>query len=162
MGAAETYNTIIVSQEPRGRMFDGYVSGTPKPGTVMQQTSAAEVGGLGTYEAFNRAADGSRALGPLIVLLEDHLQGKGINDAYETGKLGHFYVPETGDELLMILLDVSGTGDAHTILEELMVDDGTGKLVAVTGTPDQVPFILKETLAAPTADVHALVQRTSA
>lgn len=160
MGAAETYNTIIVSQEPRGRMFDGYVSGTPKPGTVMQMTNAAEVGGLNTYAVYDRAADGAASLGPIIVLLEDHLQGKGISDAYENGKLGHFYVPLPGDELLMIIGDVSGTADTHAKLEELMVDDGTGELIAVTGTPGQIPFILLEALTAPLADVHALVQKT--
>jgi hypothetical protein len=158
MSKKDVYNTIIVSQEPRGRFFDGYVSGTPLPGTVMQLKAATEpVSGRHTWEVYNRAADGDRPLGPIVVLTEDHLQGKGIDQAYENGKMGHFYVPLAGDELLMILGDVSGTGDAHTIGELLLVDDGTGELIVTTGTPQKESFICLETLPAPTADTHAHV-----
>lgn len=158
MAKKDIYNTIIVSQEPRGRFFDGYISGTPKPGTVMQLKAATEpVSGRHTWEAYDRAADGDRPKGPVVVLLEDALQGKGIDGAYENGKMGHLYVPLPGDELLMLLLDVAGTGDAHTIGELMLVDDGTGKLIVTTGTPQKESFVCMETLAAPTADTHAHV-----
>lgn len=151
MPKRDTYNTIIVSQEPRGRFFDGYVSGTPKPGTCMQIKAATEpVSGRHTWEVYNRAADGTRAL--IVVLLENHLEGQGVDTAYVTGKMGHFYCPLPGDELLMILQDVSGTGDTRAIGDVYMVDDGTGTLIATTGTPSAEPFTLLETLAAPTAD----------
>lgn len=161
MPKKDVYNTIIVSQEPRGRFFDGYVSGTPLPGTVMQLKAATEpVNGMFTWEVYNRDADANRPVGPLVILLEDHLQGKGITDAYETGKVGHFYVPLPGDELLLVLQDVAGTGDTHAIGELLIVDDGTGELIATTGTPEIEPFVCLETLAALAADSHAHVMYT--
>jgi len=36
-----------------------------------------------------------------------------------------------------------------------MVDDGTGKLIATTGTPESEPFVLLETVTDPTADTLA-------
>jgi hypothetical protein len=159
MGAAATYNTIVVSENPRGRFFDGIISGTPKPGTVMQVKAATEpVGNKWTWEVYNRDADGNRPQGPLAILREDNILGKGITDAYTTGTMGHLYVPMGGDFLLMLLADVTGTtSDSHTIGEILIVDDGTGLLIATTGTPENEPFVCMETLSGLTADTHALV-----
>jgi len=159
MAGVTTYNTILVSGHPGGRFLGGIISGTPKPGTVMQIKSATEkVGGLFTYEVYNRDADGDRPKGPIFILLEKKLIGQGVDSAYSDGETGHLYVPEEGDEFLMRLLDVSGTGDTHAIGEILMIDDGTGKLIATTGTPETESFVCLETLAAPTADVLAHVQ----
>ena len=57
----------------------------------------------------------------------------------------------------MLLQDVAGTGDSHAIGDRFIVDNGTGKLIATTGTPESEPFILMETVAAPTADALAHV-----
>jgi hypothetical protein len=158
MAQKDVYNTIIVSVEPRGRFFDGYVEGALRPGTICQIKAATEpIGGRHTWQVYDRAADGDRPAGPIVILLEQNIIGRGITDAYASGSMGHFYVPLPGDELLAILGDVSGTGDAHTIGEVLMVDDGTGELVVTTGTPQSAPFMCLETLAAPTADTHAHV-----
>jgi hypothetical protein len=156
MAKKDVYNTIIVSQEPRGRRAVCVVSGTPKPGTVMQLKAATEpIGGRHTWEVFNGAADGERTV--IAVLLEDSLQGKGITDAYVDGSRGFLYFPLPGDELLMQLLDVAGTADTRAIGDKYMADDGTGLLVVTTGSPEAEQFVLLETLAAPTADTHAHV-----
>lgn len=161
MGKKTVFNTIVASQEPRGRYLQGYIASgeTPKPGTIVQFKAATEpVNGLFTFEIFNQSADGSPSRGPTMILCEDHLQGKTIDDAYAAGDMCTVYVPLPGDELLALIGDVSGTADTHAIGEALMVDDGTGELVAAVGTdttPDK--FVLLETLAAPTADTLAHV-----
>ena len=53
----------------------------------------------------------------------------------------------------MLFEDVDGTGDIVTQGDLLMVDDGTGKLLATTGSPESEAFIAMETIAAPTADI---------
>ena len=107
-----------------------------------------------TWEAFNADADGDQRL--IAVLLENHAIGNLVTDAYVTGDHGFVYCPQPGEWLNMLIGDVSGTGDSHTFGELLMADDGTGELVATTGSPESESFMLLETLAAPTADVLAL------
>lgn len=147
-------NKILLSAQPMGRFIEGIISGTPKPGTCMQIKASTEpVNGKHTWEVYNRAADGNRYL--VAVLLEDSLQGKTVSDAYVSGTQGRLYCPVPGDELNMLLQDVSGTGDSHAIGEQLIIDDGTGTLIATTGTPEAEPFILLETLSALSADALA-------
>jgi hypothetical protein len=154
-----THNTIVAQNNPKGKFEDIIVSGTPKPGVVMQVKSATEpVGDMFTWEVFS-ASDGVRK-GPIAVLCEDRVQGKGITDAYVSGNRGILYFPVQGEFLLMQLQDVSGTGDTHAIGEQLIVDSGTGQLLATTGSPEIEPFIVMETIAAPTADYWALVMFT--
>lgn len=145
-------NGIIISLEPRGVFHEGYVSGTPKPGTVMQIQAGTAMDGTGrfTWEAFNADADGNQRL--IAVLLEDRLQGKLATEAYATGDRCRLYCPLPGEELNMLVADVSGTADDHTVGEILMVDDGTGKLIATTGSPESEPFICLEASTDPTAD----------
>ena len=148
-----THNVIVLSPAPNGRFVEGIISGTPKPGTVMQLKAATEpVNGKHTWEVYNRAADGNRPQGPLAILTEDNLQGKTVDDAYVTGTLGQLYFPIPGDELQVLLLNIAGTGDAFAIGDLLIVNDGDGKMIATTGSPENEPFTVAETLAAITAD----------
>jgi hypothetical protein len=157
--ARDRFNTIVVSGEPRGKFISGYISGTPKPGTIMQLKAATEpVNGLYTYEAYSRDADGDRPRGPYIILCEDSTQGKTIDDAYVSGSVGKLYIPLMGDELLALFKDVSGTGDSHAIGEMQIVVSGTGKLIVTTGSVESEPFVLEETLSALTGDLLALVR----
>jgi len=154
---------IIVTADPQGVFMEGYIatSNTPKPGTVMQcDYSVALVGGRHTFKVFDADADGGRPKSPLWVLLEDHLSGKTYDTAYAAGDRCFLYCPKPGEELNMLLLDVSGTGDDHTKGEVLIVDDTTGKLIATTGSPETEPFVLLETVTDPTADTLAWVQYT--
>lgn len=144
-------STILLKGQ--GRIETVIVSGTPKPGTVMEVETFFSSNGLHKYRVYQPGTDGEQRV--IAVLLEDDLQGKLITDAYVSGTLGRVYFPLPGDELNMLLGDVSGTGDDHTAGETLIVDTGTGKLIATTGSPESEPFRLMEAITDPTADTLA-------
>lgn len=139
-------NVIVVSAAPAGRFLEGHISGTPKPGTLMQIKAATEpINGRFTWEVFNGAADGERTL--IAILREDELQGKDCETAYETGKRCFLYCPIPGDELLVrVAVAGTGTGDSLAIGDRLIAQDGTGLFVPTTGTPESEPFIVTETV----------------
>ena len=149
-------STIILSSEPRGVFLGGIVSGTPKPGTCMTITTAEPVNERHTWEAFNRDADGNRA--NWGVLLDDFIQGLDNDTAYVDGTHCQIYFPAKGESLLMLVANIAGTGDAFAIGDYMIIDDGTGKLIATTGSPEEEPFQVMETVAALTADtlVHCM------
>jgi len=149
-------NSILVSGD--ARRTEGIIATgeTPKPGTVLQiDPTVALVGGRHTWKIFDRGADGDRPVGPLAILDADWEQGKLATDAYAAGDRCWLFFPRAGDEFNCLLLDISGTGDDNSAGELLMVDDGTGKLIATTGTPESEPFVLLETVTDPTADTLA-------
>lgn len=142
---------IVLEQAPRGKRIEGVISGTPKPGTCMQiQAGTAPIAGKFTWEAYSASADGDQRL--VAVLLADELQGKLATDAYVSGTRGFLYIPVSGEELNMLVADVAGTADDHTIGELLMIDSGTGKLVTTTGSPEMESFICLEVATDPAAD----------
>lgn len=142
---------IIVSAEPKGVFKEGTISGTPKPGTCMQlQAGTAAIGGRFTWEVFSAGADGDQRL--VAILLADNMQGQLATSAYVSGTRGFLYIPVAGEEFNMLVADVAGTGDDHTIGELMMIDTGTGKLVTTTGSPEMESFILLEATTDPTAD----------
>lgn len=156
-------NEIILSVPPKGVFEECIVSGTPKPGTVMElKTGVAQVGGRWTYEPAGTtannstysgmAADGNRL--PIAVLLPDHLQGALATTAYVSGSRGFLYYPVPGEEVNMILKDESGTAADQDFIPgtKLIVDDGTGKLIASAGSPESEPFICLETVTDLDAD----------
>ena len=150
-------NNILLTVESQGVRKEGAISGTPKPGTVMQISAAVEpIGGRPQWEVFNPAADGDQRL--IAVLLPDKGQGKTATDAYVSASRGFLYCPLPGDELNMLIADVAGTGDTHAIGDLLMVNDGDGLLIKTTGSPESECFIVMETMAALTADtlVHCM------
>ena len=150
---------IKVSSPWRGVVESAYISGTPKPGTVMMMTSDAAVGGVFTWEPYGItaasggngvSADGDRKL--IAVLLEKDQEDKTYDDAYADGDLGRVYFPLPGEQLNMLVQNQSGTGDSFAIGDELMVDDGTGKLLACDNDAESQPFTVMETVAALTTD----------
>lgn len=154
MPEAVDRNVIVVASNPRGVFLEGVIDGTPKPGTVMQVKAGVDPdsGGRLTYEAYNKNADGDAS--EIIVLREDWGQGKTIDDAYVSGSRGFLYVPANGEELMMLVANQSGTGEAFTIGESLSIDDGTGMLVEAAGNTK--PFVVMEEAGALTADTHVL------
>ncbi len=151
-------NEIIVSANPRGVFTEGTLAAiTPKPGTVLQIDVSAGIDSNGrfTFELYNADADGARPKGPLYILLPDVNSGKTSTDAYASGAHCFLYTPVAGEEINMLVGDISGTADDHAIGEILIVDDTTGELVATTGTPETEPFMLLETITDPTADTLA-------
>lgn len=152
-------NSIIVSCQPNGRFVEGKIAAaqTPKPGQVVQLdlSIAYTTNNCFTWKIYDADADGGRPKGPFIILLPDHLQGKLASDAYAAGDRAFGYIPLPGDELNLLLLDIAGTGDDHTIGEMLIVDDTTGKFIATTGSPETEVAQLLETVTDPAADTLA-------
>lgn len=154
---------ILISPCEKGHRVEGIIGAsiTPKPGTAMQlQPATALVGGRHTWELYNADDDGGRPKGPIIILLEDSYRGKTVSDAYAAGDRAFGYIPVPGDELNLLLGDVTGTGDDHTKGEILIIDDGTGEFIATTGSPETEVAILLETVTDPTADTLAWCQWT--
>lgn len=148
-----SHATIVLSPDPKGRFVEGIISGTPKPGTIMEVKAATEpVGGKHTWQVYQPGGDGQRNVGPLAILCEDRLQGKTVSDAYVSGTLGQLYFVQPGDEVQLLLQNQSGTADSFAIGDKLILDNGTGKGLATTGSPESEPFVVMETLAALTAD----------
>lgn len=155
-------NKIIVSDNPRGVFEEIIVVGTPKPGTCMHYTTAARVGGrasmepAGTTGGQGMAADGDQI--PIAVLLShvDHPAcppGQTATDAYATGDRGCVYYPLPGEELNVLFGNASGTADdVVAMTTKLMVNDGDGKLIPTTGSPEMEPFLALESITDPTAD----------
>lgn len=151
---------ILVTSKPRGVFEDVYITGTPKPGVVMEIVPSTEpVGGLFNYAVYGTQAasggqyvsnDGDRKA--IAILLEYDQEGGIYSRSYVTGELGHIYWPAMGEQFNMILEDVAGTGDDFVIGEELMVDDGTGKLLTADSDAEAHPFTNLETTTDPTAD----------
>lgn len=155
-------NRIIVTPCPRGRFERIIVVGTPKPGTIMYPTAAAEAQGgarsmepAGTTGGLGMGADGDMI--PICVLLSfidcvDCPPGRTVEDAYVTGENGAVYYPVDGEELNVLFGNAAGTADDVTLGMKLIVDDGTGKVIPTTGTPKSEPFVAREAYTDPTAD----------
>lgn len=153
-------NSIIVTSEPQGQFTEGFVNTgeTHYPGMVVQiDPTQATVGGRFVYKIYNRDADGDQPLGAFWVVTErlNALQGKTATDSYAAGARVSLYSPQAGEHVNLLLKDISGTGDDHALGEILMVDDGTGKLIATTGSPETEVAVLLEAVTDPTADTLA-------
>ncbi len=156
-------NCIIVTGNPRGKFEEGYVKATQTfyPGMIVQRDATIALkSGVHTYKYYDRAADGDQPIGAFWVVTEDLNAkiGKPMTEAYAAGERCSLYSPFAGEELNLLLGDVSGTGDDHALDEILMVDDGTGKLVATTGSPETEVAQLLEVVTDPVADTLAWVQ----
>src|SRR5262245_54795917 len=130
-------NRIVVTGEPKGSMREGVVAAgqTIYPGCIVQADyTQAELGGNPVVKLYDRAADGDRPSGPYFVVREDEYQGRGPLVPYTAGSIIFLYVPLPGDQLNLLISDVAGTADIVKNTR-LMVDDGTGELIAVTGAP---------------------------
>lgn len=156
----------IVSEQPKGKFIEGIVSGTPKPGTVMQPTNAALQAGRQTWIAWTKATG---AYGLVTVLLGDVLQGKlevgaavtgagnAAGDAYVSGTRCFLYQPAAGEELNMIVEDVSGTTDDIAIGDLFAIKTTSGKLIA--NSSNAFPcFTSMEVITDPIADTVVCMQ----
>lgn len=139
-------SVILLASNPRGLFLEGTVSGTPYPGTLMTVKAATEpVGGRPTWEPYNRDASGNRAL--VAVLLEP-FHGASYATAYTNGERCRLYIPAAGEELNVLVSAVgTGTGDSIAIGDLLIPVDGTGLLIATTGSPEMEPFQCLETVS---------------
>lgn len=151
---------ILITSKPRGVFEDVFVVGTPKPGTVMEIEPTTEpLNGIFHYAVYGTQAgsggqyvsnDGDRKA--IAILLEKDQEGKIYSDAYVDDDMGRVYWPAMGEQVNMLVEDVAGTGDDFAIGEEMMVDDGTGKLLTADSDAEAHPFTSLETVTDPTAD----------
>ena len=146
-------NRIILTPD-RGCRVEGIIDTAESPGTILQldPTQAVDGGGRFHWVVYNRDADGDRPAGPYIVLCEDFLQGKTVTDAYTAATRAVGFIPWAGCELDLLFKNVSGTADDVTAGNLFIVDDGTGKVIVTTGTPEEEPFMALEALTDPSAD----------
>jgi hypothetical protein len=152
---------IIVSAEPRGKFDEGYVSTAEYPGTIVEKDpSVALKGGRHTYKVYQPGTDGEHPRGAYWVLLHDPLQGRTATSQYAAGDRCFVYAPLAGEELNLLVANLAGTADDHALGEMLIVDTGTGKLIATTGSPETEVAQLLEAITDPTADTLAWCQWT--
>ena len=147
-------NRIIITPD-RGYKVEGIIAAgeTPSPGTILQiDPTVAVQGNRHTWKIYDRGADGDRPAGPYIVLCEDMLQGKTTSDAYAAGARAFGFVPLPGCELNLLFKNVSGTADDVVAGDMFIVDDGTGKVIVTTGSPESEPAMALEAVTDPTAD----------
>lgn len=165
-------NSIIVSADPKGQFLEGIVSGTPKPGTLMEVVAGTDkVSGRFTYRAITRATG---AKGPIFVLLEDDLQGKlgvgaatspspaaytGQNtpgaggDAYVSGTRCRLYAPIAGEELNMLVADTTGTGSGDNVaIGDLFAGQTTTGKLTPNASYASAPFQAMESIGDIAAD----------
>lgn len=158
-------NEIIVTAEPGGVFAEGYVATgqTFKPGMIVQRDpSVALQGGDHTYKLYDRDADGNMPAGSYWVVtnLLHTMIGKDVTVSITEGEKVMLYSPRPGEELNLLVANLAGTADDHALGEILMVDDGTGLLIATTGTPESEVAQLLEAITDPTADTLAWCQWT--
>lgn len=160
-------NEIIVTSEPAGLFDEGYVKAaeTFYPGmVVIRDASVALSGGRHTYKIYDESADGDHPTGGFWIVTNNlqTMLGKLVTDSIAAGERIQVYSPRMGEELNLLIKNISGTGDSHTKGEKLIVDTGSGMLIATTGSPETEVAQLLETLAALTADTLAWCQWGSA
>lgn len=134
---------IIVSSNPQGKFDEGVASGTILPGTCIEKvTQTADSNGRFTYRNVTR---GNGAKGPVIIALEDDMQGKLATDSITSGTRMRVYYPIAGEEFNMVLSESSGTGTVNetNIGDKLAVQMTSGQLMA-GGALVSTPFELNE------------------
>jgi hypothetical protein len=153
-------NEVVVSSEPGGKFGEGYIGAgiNPKPGSAMERdASVALKGGRHTYKFATPGADGGKPKGGLWILPAQVMLGQTLNDAYAPGdRAVNIYNPLPGEELNMVVANNAGAGYAAT--STLMLQNGTGKLIAESGTNVGPRFQLLEAIVTPTGDTCAWVQ----
>ena len=144
---------VLCEERPKGVFIEGFITGTPTPGTVMMLTAATEpIMGRYNWSVYDVSADGIPAL--IAVLLEKEHEGKIITDAYVTGDWGYLYCPVAGEKLNMLIQNPAGTADTYAIGDALMVDDGTGTLVKDSSGVSKCFNIIETKATYLTADTH--------
>lgn len=152
---------IVITSPPRGVYDEGYLTTgqTLQSGTIVQEDATiAQQTGRSTFKKYDRAADGDRPLGALWVVLSEDLLGKGPDHVFQAGDRIKVYCLVPGEEYNLRVKDLPGTADDHAAGEQMMVDDTTGLLIAVTGSPQSAPFLLKEALVDVAEDTLAWVR----
>lgn len=144
------HKAIVLAANPRGMFLEGQIEGTPKPGIMCSvKANTAFILGRPVWVPY-AGATGERDL--VAILYNDYYQGRGIDEAYVTGDRCFLYVPYAGEEMKVLVKNITGTADAFQIGQKLIVETATGKFLITASTPESEPFKVYETVAALTAD----------
>lgn len=122
-------NTIILSSNPKGVFDSGVIDDTSKPGTCMEMVTATTFqNGRPHWRASSDTVGTKRGI---CVLVEDWLQGKLVSDAFVSGTfIPNLYWPALGEELNLLVANVSGTGSAERVLQgDRLGVSAAGKLI---------------------------------
>lgn len=141
---------ILLKTNREAHLIEGNLdSGSaPKPGQHVSLKSSGE------YELWNGSADGEQ--GETVLVTEDALLGKMVTDAYAVSSRFYGYIPLAGDEVQVLV----ASGENIAIGDKLIIDDGTGKCIETTGTPEQEVYrALESTGGALAADGLVLVRK---
>jgi len=80
----------------------------------------------------------------IYIVEEDSLQGRTVLDAWDEDSVISLYIPEVGDECLVLLKD----GEVITVGEKVMIEGGgSGLFIAAAGTESKYHFEAKEALS---------------
>ena len=145
----------IILTPDRGYTVEGIVNTgeTLYPGMIVQvDPTQSTQGGRPIYKIYDRGADGDRPAGAFVVVCEDLKQGKTTSDSYAAGERFMGFVPQAGCELNLLYKNVPGTADDVAAGDLFIVDDGTGKVIVTTGTPETEVAEALEAVTDPTAD----------
>lgn len=157
------HNAIVVSPSPQGHFIEGTLAAgqTPKPGQFLRLNED------GTYSVWNGEVDGERD--ELILVVEDHLQGKTLNDAYQGGSRFFAYIPLPGDEVQALFNYEADASTSVTAGDKLVIKSGTGKTAQAIvdpeaeppiGPPEMEPLKALETIETMAADTLVLCRVT--
>ncbi len=150
---------IILSSNPKGVFLSGIAGDTSKPGTIMQVALATErIGNNFTYIASAPGTDGYKVL--CAVMIESSKFGLSVGTAAVSGQLIEMYVPASGEDINVLVGEVAGTGNSYAIGDKLIIDAEDGLLVPFTGSPQDTPFIMMETLTQVSGSYLAWVRKT--
>lgn len=101
---------------------------TPKPGQCITINSSGEAI-LHTSGATGNPEE-------VIVVVENNLVGKTIDDAYVAGDKALAYIPQAGDELQVLVK----SGENIAVGDIGIIETTSGKTIKLTGTPVMRPF----------------------
>jgi hypothetical protein len=132
------YNTIVLKGEghvEEGKLTSDYgYLGDPYayPGMAVKKNADSE------FEVGIGSTDG--AAGVVRIVIEDYLLGKTITDPYAEGSTARVYIPQPGDELLVLVK----TGENLAIGDTLICESASGEWIKTTGSPKMIPFEVQE------------------
>lgn len=134
---------IVLSVGPKGVYVEGTAEGSVSPGEAIAIDAAVEpVSGRHTWQAASVGdADGARAL--ICIAYNSGLDGKTNADAVADGERVYGYCPNPGEELNVL---VKASVGALAIGDLLIQEAASGQFIATTGTPEQEPFQVMETI----------------
>lgn len=150
-------NSIIVSEHPMGRRYEGTLKEALKPGAgvTVDVSEGIDANGNMAWEQASLGGNGHRGFFGILLPFEE--RGMTSSTAYVAGDHCKIYIPLPGDLINVLIGDIAGTGDDLAFGDKLILDHAnSGRFRVTTGTPEAEPFQALEAATDPTADFLAL------